>query len=388
MTEKAVPLPERFFFKRLAALFPLPGKSGILTGIKRTLVMTAIRKQLNRLMTPGAPSLSAPELAALLKARGKSCDAIYAAADKVRQRSMGEAVHLRGIIEFSNICKNNCWYCGIRCGNEHVARYRMTPEEIVDTAKNAQSWGCGTVVLQSGEDTFFTVGILGDIVRRVKGETGLAVTLSVGVRSRDELAQLKEAGCDRYLLRFETTSNALFSALHPDEPFEYRVQCIADLRALGYQVGSGFMIGLPGTTLEMIANDILFATRLKLDMIGCGPFLSHPDTPLAEKPLLEDRSVYYKTIALLRLLNPTAHIPATTAFDALEPEGRNRVLMRGANVFMPNVTPGKYRSLYQLYPNKPCVDEEGAACALRTRGRLAALGREIGTGPGHSARQP
>ncbi|MDD4019092.1 MAG: [FeFe] hydrogenase H-cluster radical SAM maturase HydE [Kiritimatiellae bacterium] len=350
--------------------------------------MTAIREQLNRLLTPGATSLSAPELAALLKAQGKSCDAIYAAAEQVRQHSMGEAVHLRGIIEFSNVCKNNCWYCGIRCGNDHVARYRMTAEEIVDTAKNAKLWGCGTVVLQSGEDPFFTAAILSDIVRRVKGETGLAVTLSVGVRSRDELAQLKEAGCDRYLLRFETTSNALFSALHPDEPFEHRVQCLVDLRALGYQVGSGFMIGLPGTTLEMIANDILFATRLKLDMIGCGPFLSHPDTPLAGKPLLEDRSVYYKTIALLRLLNPTAHIPATTAFDALEPEGRNHVLMRGANVFMPNVTPGKYRRLYQLYPNKPCVDEEGAACALCVRGRLAALGREIGTGPGHSVRQP
>jgi len=350
--------------------------------------MTATREQLNRLLTAEAPSLSAPELAALLKAQGKSCDLIYAAADQARHQSMGEAVHLRGIIEFSNVCKNNCWYCGIRCGNEHVARYRMTADEIVDTAKNAKLWGCGTVVLQSGEDPSFTVGILGNIVRRVKGETGLAVTLSVGVRSRDELAQLKEAGCDRYLLRFETTSNALFSAIHPDEPFEHRVQCLADLRALGYQVGSGFMIGLPGTTLEMIANDILFATRLKLDMIGCGPFLSHPDTPLAEKPLLEDRSVYYKTISLLRLLNPTAHIPATTAFDALEPEGRNHVLMRGANVFMPNVTPGKYRRLYQLYPNKPCVDEEGAACALCVRGRLAALGREIGTGPGHSVRQP
>ena len=348
--------------------------------------MKAIPELLSRLQN--GESLTAAELATLLKAQGKACDLIYAAADGLRSKTMGEAVYIRGIIEFSNICKNNCWYCGIRCDNTRIGRYRMSEDEIIETAKNAKLWGCGTVVLQSGEDPFFTADVLSDILRRVKCETDLAVTLSVGVRTRSELAQLKAAGCDRYLLRFETTSNALFSAIHPDESFEHRVQCLTDLRELGYQVGSGFMIGLPGSTPEMIANDILFATRLKLDMIGCGPFLSHPDTPLAEKPLLEDRSVYYKTIALLRLLNPTAHIPATTAFDALEPEGRNHVLVRGANVFMPNITPGKYRRMYQLYPNKPCVDEDGAACAMCVRGRLAALGRDLAAGPGHSLRKP
>jgi len=346
--------------------------------------MTSTQEQLDRLQNGGAPK--AVELAKLLKAQGKACDLIYSAADALRNQSVGDAVHLRGIVEFSNVCKNNCWYCGIRCDNDHVARYRMSDDEIVQTAKSAKAWGCGTVVLQSGDDPFFTVDHLSALLRRIKAEADLAITLSVGVRSREELTALKQAGCDRYLLRFETTSNALFSAIHPDESFERRVQCLADLRELGYQVGSGFMIGLPGSTPEMIANDILFATQLKLDMIGCGPFLSHPDTPLAEKPLLEDRSVYYKTIALLRLLNPTAHIPATTAFDALEPEGRNLVLQRGANVFMPNVTPGKYRRMYQLYPNKPCVDEEGAACAICVRGRLAGLGRSVGTGPGHSLR--
>ncbi|HNX33655.1 MAG TPA: [FeFe] hydrogenase H-cluster radical SAM maturase HydE [Kiritimatiellia bacterium] len=348
--------------------------------------MKAIPELLSRLQN--GESLTAAELATLLKAQGKACDLIYAAADSLRSKTMGEAVYIRGIIEFSNICKNNCWYCGIRCDNTRIGRYRMSEDEIIETAKNAKLWGCGTVVLQSGEDPFFTADVLSGILRRVKRETDLAVTLSVGVRTRSELAQLKAAGCDRYLLRFETTSNALFSAIHPDESFEHRVQCLTDLRELGYQVGSGFMIGLPGSTPEMIANDILFATRLKLDMIGCGPFLSHPDTPLAEKPLLEDRNVYYKTIALLRLLNPTAHIPATTAFDALEPEGRNHVLVRGANVFMPNITPGKYRRMYQLYPNKPCVDEDGAACAMCVRGRLAALGRDLAAGPGHSLRKP
>lgn len=324
------------------------------------------------------------DLVTLLQAQGEECTQIYAAADQMRKAHMGEEVFLRGIIEFSNICRNRCLYCGIRITNTGVTRYRMSDEEILQTAHNATRWGCGTVVMQSGEDPTFSVEHMCEILRRIKSETGLAVTLSIGILPRAELARLKEAGCDRYLLRFETSNRDLFSQIHPDETFERRIQCLTDLRELGYQVGSGFMIGLPDATLEMIAQDLLFATTLKLDMIGCGPFLSHPDTPLAEKPLLADITVYYKTIALLRLLNPRAHIPATTAFDALEPDGRNNVLIRGANVFMPNLTPGKYRNLYQLYPNKPCVDEDGAACALCVRGRLASLNRPLGKGPGHS----
>ena len=328
--------------------------------------------------------LSAADLATLLNTQGKACELIYQAADSLRQSVIGDEVHLRGIIEFSNICTNNCWYCGIRQENTGIGRYRMTEDEILDVATDAQKWGCGTLVMQSGADPFFTADILAHIIRRIKTETNLAVTLSVGVRAREELARIREAGCDRYLLRFETTSNALFSAIHPDEPFEHRVQCLRDLRELGYQVGSGFMIGLPGSTPEMIANDILFATDLGLDMIGCGPFLSHPDTPLAGKPLLSDIGIYYKAISLLRLLNPTAHIPATTAFDALEPNGRNNVMLRGANVFMPNITPDKYRNHYVLYPNKPYVDEDGLTCVTCARERITKLGRKIATGPGHA----
>ena len=344
--------------------------------------MKATQELLSQLQN--SERLSASDLATLLNAQGKACDLIYQAADSIRQRVMGNAVHLRGIIEFSNVCKNNCWYCGIRNDNAGVARYRMTEDDILGITKNAKGWGCGTVVLQSGEDPFFTADILCGIVRRIKAETGLAITLSVGVRTRDELARIRDAGCDRYLLRFETTSNALFSSIHPDEPFEDRVQCLRDLRDLGYQVGSGFMIGLPGSTPEMIANDILFATDLRLDMIGCGPFLAHPDTPLAGKPLLGDIGIYYKAIALLRILNPEAHIPATTAFDALEQDGRNLVMSRGANVFMPNLTPDHYRGHYLLYPNKPHVDDDGATCVIKARERITALGREIADGPGHA----
>ena len=329
---------------------------------------------------------SVAEVLALLRAQGDDCAALYAVADDLRRRTVGDDVHVRGIIEFSNYCANAGGYCGIRRSSA-VARYRMTPEEIVAQASQARSWGCNTVVLQSGVDPWFTAERLCDIVRAVRQAGVPAVTLSVGVRPLAELRQFAAAGCDRYLLRFETSNRRLFQRIHPDETFAQRQQCLVNLRAAGIQVGSGFMIGLPDTPLATLARDILFATRLDLDMIGCGPFLSHPDTPLGGKPLLADREIYFKTMALLRLLNPQAHIPATTAFDALAPDGRNRVLQVGANVFMPNVTPGKYRRLYQLYPNKPCVDEDGAACASCVRGRIAGLGRRIAEGPGHSLRR-
>ena len=340
-----------------------------------------------RTRRPLPPPLSVPEILALLRAQGEEQAARYAAADALRHETVGDAVHLRGIIEFSNYCRNDCGYCGIRRGSRELTRYRMTIAEIVRQAARARAWGCPTVVLQSGEDPWFTVECLADLVRQVRTAGVEAVTLSVGVRPLDELRQLKAAGCDRYLLRFETSNRALFSRIHPDESFARRVQCLRELRRAGIQVGSGFMIGLPGTPLATLARDILYATALDLDMIGCGPFLAHPGTPLGGTGQLADREIYLKAIAVLRLLNPRAHIPATTAFDALMPDGRDRVLQVGANVFMPNVTPAKYRRLYQLYPNKPCVDEEGAACALCVRGRLARLGRPTAHGPGHTLRR-
>jgi biotin synthase len=260
----------------------------------------------------------------------------------------------------------------------------MEEDEIIETARNAKRWKCTTVALQSGDDPGFGYDKLARVVRRIKGELGLAVTLSIGTRTREELLQLREAGADRYLMRFETSDPALFGRIHPDESFERRLRCLRDLRDTGYQVGSGFMIGLPGWTPATVATDILFATGLKLDMIGCGPFLAHPATPLADTPKAPDNTFYYNTIALLRLCNPRAHIPATTAFDALDGDGRNLVLQRGANVFMPNLTPARYRHNYMLYPNKPCVDEDGEACAFCVQGRLLELGRQPGLDAGHS----
>jgi biotin synthase len=351
--------------------------------------MQSIPSILTRLRNPErkAPLSSVAEVLCLLRAQGDDRVALYAAADDTRRQTVGDTVHLRGIIEFSNHCRNDCGYCGIRRGSGAIPRYRMSPEEIVAQAARALQWGCTTVVLQSGEDPWFTAERLCAIIRDIRQSGMPAVTLSVGVRPAKELQRFAEAGCDRYLLRFETSNQRLFHRIHPDESFARRLRCLTDLREAGIQVGSGFMIGLPGTPLATLARDILFATRLDLDMIGCGPFLSHPDTPMGHQPLLEDREIYFKTMALLRLLNPWAHIPATTAFDALAPDGRNRVLQTGGNVFMPNVTPGEYRRLYQLYPGKPCVDEDGAACAICVRGRIAALGRSIGAGPGHSLRK-
>jgi biotin synthase len=334
-------------------------------------------------------------LEALLGCGPGETDRLYRAADRVRQSVMGDEVYLRGIIEFSNHCRRSCDYCGIRGPNRAVKRYRMTPEEIVELSIEAKRLGNTTVVLQSGEDPWFTAERLCAILRDIRRQADVAITLSIGERPLEELRAFRAAGCDRYLLRFETSDRLIFKAIHPDDDYDERMACLANLRTAGIQVGSGFMIGLPGGSLRTIARDLLFATALDLDMIGCGPFLPHPETPLAgEGPavspggagLLADRDVYFRTIALLRLLNPKAHIPATTAFDALLPDGRDLVLTRGGNVFMPNVTPQKYRSLYQLYPNKPCVDEDGAKCSLCVVGRIARIGRTIGKGPGHSVR--
>lgn len=310
---------------------------------------------------------------------------LYEQADAVRARYMGNAVYLRGIVEFSNYCRKNCAYCGIRAGNRTVTRYRLDQQEIIDTCKRIEKAGQTTVVLQSGEDVFFTANILADLIKRIKQETRLAITLSVGERDEATYALWKAAGMDRFLLRFETSDRKLFSELHPDDDFDERIACLRTLQKLGVQTGSGFLIGLPYETLEQLAEDILFCTQLNLDMIGCGPFIVHPKTPLKNFKNPFDPEVFFKTIAILRLLNPKAHIPATTAFDAIDPNGRNRLLTAGANVFMPNATPSQYRKHYLLYPNKPCVDETPGDCAACVIMRIQALGREIGKGPGHSS---
>jgi biotin synthase len=314
---------------------------------------------------------------------------LYARADAVRQRHMGDDIFLRGIVEFSNVCANDCIYCGIRASNKGVRRYRIEDDEILAVAHRMQGWQQTTIVLQSGEVAADKEDArIEALIARIKAETSLAVTVSAGNRRREVYARWRAAGMDRYLLRFETSDPALFSWLHPDCSLEERLGCLRDLRSLGVQVGSGFMIGVPGETLDILADNILLCRTLDLDMIGIGPFIAHPDTPLGGKPnaYASDTSMLFAAVSALRIVNPRAHIPATTAFDAIFPDktGRDLVLQRGANVFMPNATPGRFRKNYMLYPDKPCVDEDDTQCSGCAAARVWSIGRMIGQGPGHS----
>lgn len=316
--------------------------------------------------------------------------ALFARADALRRKRLGDAVPLRGIIEFSNVCANDCAYCGLRRSNRALRRYTMSEEEILAVARRMSAWGQMTVVLQSGEAPSRAGDrALGELIARIKRETPLAVTVSVGNRPRETYAYWRACGMDRYLLRFETSDPDLYRRLHDGGELSERLACLRDLRELGVQVGSGFMIGLPGESHERLAENIELCAELDLDMIGIGPFIPNPETPMggARNAWADDPEMFFVALAALRLACPDAHIPATTAYDAVFPgTGRDRALRCGANVFMPNSTPGRYRRDYQLYPNKPCVDEEAGDCAACVALRLKALGRSIAGGPGHSLR--
>jgi biotin synthase len=328
--------------------------------------------------------LTQADVCYLLQLKDADLAALYQKADLVRKQNTGDEIFLRGIIEFSNHCHKNCAYCGIRSQNKDVQRYRISNSEILATCKKIEKYQQTTVVLQSGEDAFYTTEILGELISQIKQQTKLAVTLSVGERDRKTYRYWQQKGMDRYLLRFETTNAALFQAVHPDDNFQERLACIYNLKDLGVQTGSGFLIGLPNETLAQLADDILFCSTLNLEMIGVGPFIPHHNTPLGNAKNPFDKEIFFKTIAILRLLNKKAHIPATTAFDAIDPNGRNKLLTIGANVFMPNSSPKEYRKHYLLYPGKPCVDESSDDCAGCVLARINALNRQIGTGPGHA----
>ncbi len=324
-------------------------------------------------------------------------DALWARADAVRRESIGDEVHLRGLVELSNHCVRACGYCGLRKANRRLARYRMADEEILDAARRAAALGYGTVVMQSGEDPGITADGLAGVIRRIKAETGLAVTLSLGERSMEELALWRDAGADRYLLRFETSNRALYDRIHPpvNGARSDRFALLAALRGLGYEIGSGVMVGIPGQTFDDLADDVVAFHELDLDMIGVGPFIAHPDTPLGRAataanvdgqiPNTVDMAL--KVIALARLVCPHSNIPSTTALATLDPErGRELGLLRGANVVMPNLTPVKYRALYEIYPGKACVGETAETCTRCLRGRIESIGRRIAAGPGPSRR--
>ena len=311
-------------------------------------------------------NLSKEELVKILS--DNSFDAeLFSAADEVRKKYVGDEVHLRALIEFSNFCRCNCAYCGIRVENSHIERYRLDKNQILELAEHAAKFGYKTIVMQSGEDLFFKADYLAEIIREIK-KLDVAITLSLGERTYKEYKILKEAGADRFLLRIETTDKDLYEKMHPKAVFENRKRCLYDLKKLGFETGTGCLVGLPEQTIESLANDILFFKELDADMIGIGPLIPHPETPLKETPS-GNFILALKVMALTRLLLPDINIPATTAMETLNPNGRIIALQSGANVVMPNVTSDDVRGKYEIYPNKVSVNYTELAEKLSKIGR-------------------
>lgn len=319
-------------------------------------------------------TLNRDELISILKDSSMDKD-LFEAADRVREKYIGNKVHLRGIIEFSNICKRDCLYCGLRKSNENIKRYRLMPKEIIDLARKAVGYGYKSVVLQSGEDSYYTVEMFINIISKIK-KMGVAVTLSLGEKTYEEYKAYKEAGADRYLLRIETTDKELYEDLDPGMTHEERKRCLRDLKSLGYEVGTGNLVGLPNQTIESIADDILFFKEIDADMVGLGPFIPNDDTPLKDFKA-DNFIISIKAMALVRLLLPDSNIPATTAMESLNGNGRIIALSSGANVVMPNITEGEYRKLYALYPGKICVNETPNQCWNCITGKIGSIGRTV-----------
>lgn len=288
------------------------------------------------------------ELAELLAL--EDFEPIYRRADQVRKEQKGDTVHIRAIIEFSNICKRQCAYCGLNCGNSKASRYRMSWGEIETTARQAVEAGYKTIVLQSGEAPDPQIQELGALISRIK-DMGVVVTVSCGELNFADLQYLKECGADRYLLKHETADPALYNKLHPCGTLEERVQCLKNISALGYETGSGFMIGLPGQSLETIGQDLLLLKELNCQMAGIGPFIPHPDTALAGEQE-GSTELTKRAVALARLILPEANLPVTTALGVINQREKENAFACGANVIMKKVTPDPYRAAYEIYPAK------------------------------------
>lgn len=287
---------------------------------------------------------------------------------RLRKQYYGDKVYTRGLIEFTNYCKNNCYYCGIRGGNRNAVRYRLTQEEILACCEEGYGLGFHTFVLQGGEDPYYTDDRMVEIIRKIKEQfPDCALTLSIGEKTMESYRRFREAGADRYLLRHETANEEHYRTLHPaNMSLSVRKQCLYDLKSLGYQVGAGFMVGSPGQTFEHIAEDLIFLKELEPHMVGIGPFIPHHDTIYADKEAGSVELTLF-LLSIIRIMLPKVLLPATTALGTMDPRGREKGLMAGANVVMPNLSPVKNRKQYELYDNKICTGEEAAQC----RGCLA-----------------
>ncbi|MBS6397248.1 MAG: [FeFe] hydrogenase H-cluster radical SAM maturase HydE [Clostridiales bacterium] len=302
-------------------------------------------------------------------------EALAEEALRIRKTYYGNKVYTRGLIEFTNYCRNNCYYCGIRRGNGHVERYRLTKEEILSCCENGYGLGFRTFVLQGGEDAWFTDERMEDIIRTIKERyPDCALTLSVGERSFETYRRFREAGADRYLLRHETADETHYRMLHPDSmSLAVRKQCLYDLKKLGYQVGAGFMVGSPGQKAEHVAEDLAFLKELKPQMVGIGPFIPHHETIFADQKAGSVELTLF-LLSVIRILLPRVLLPATTALGTMDPVGREKGLRAGANVVMPNLSPLRNRKQYDLYDNKISTGEEAAECRDGLRLRVERAG--------------
>lgn len=304
-------------------------------------------------------------------------------ADAIRRKIYGTDVYLRGLIEISNICKNNCLYCGIRHDNKNCIRYRLSKKEILDCCKEGYELGFRTFVLQGGEDPYYTDTVLCELISEIKSlYPDCALTLSLGERSKESYSALYKAGADRYLLRHETADEDHYRKLHPCEmSFSNRMNCLKILRETGFQVGCGFMVGSPYQTAKSLAKDLKFIEEFKPDMCGIGPFITHKSTPFSDKRSGSlDMTLYL--LSLLRLIKPNLLLPATTALGTINPKGRELGILAGANVVMPNLSPVSVRKKYELYDNKICTGEESAQCKQCLNGRIESIGYKTVTDRG------
>ncbi len=324
-------------------------------------------------------TLTEAEYAELIRGRcDEAATRLAAEAVRIRQENYGNAVYIRGLIEVSNICKNDCYYCGIRAGNAACSRYRLTKEQILSCCEQGYALGFRTFVLQGGEDGAFTDDFLCDLLTAIKSDyPDCAVTLSLGERSRKSYQRLHDAGADRYLLRHETADCDHYARLHPATlTLENRLRCLRDLRDIGFQVGCGFMVGSPYQTPETLAKDLKFIEEFQPDMCGIGPFIPHKDTPFRDYPAGDVALTCY-LLSIIRIICPTVLLPATTALGTLQADGRERGILCGANVVMPNLSPEDTRDKYMLYNNKLNTGAESAEKLQELKDRIAAIGYDI-----------
>ena len=334
-------------------------------------------------------SLNKDEALQLIKQGAQHKNLLFALAQQAAQKSFGRQIFVRGLIEFTNYCKNDCYYCGIRRSNKNAARYRLTQEEILECCRAGYGLGFRTFVLQGGEDYFYSDEDIAAIVRAIKTQhPDCAVTLSIGERSRETYALWKKAGADRYLLRHETADCAHYAKLHPAElSAKNRQNCLYTLKELGYQAGAGFMVGSPYQTAENLADDLMFLQKLRPQMIGIGPFIPHHDTPFKDEPA-GSVELTLVLLAVLRLLFPHVLLPATTALGTLAPGGRLLGIKAGANVIMPNLSPQNVRGKYLLYDNKLHTGAEAAEALNELQREVASIGYRIVSDRGDYTEEP